>query len=185
MKTSTKFVLNRNDQEYYYVEKSLYGEKYHVYIENKNFLLCNDHNFHAIYGNDEKMSLDKFIGKALLELLSGYLNNEACYIASEKFQKVLEKIMTLKNKKNPDLGSLKKEFLEAMDIYNKLNINAENIEIPYDENYITIMESKSDEKVLDDSKTSHISSITRLNREYSSSLEHKEIVRTKKYDKAA
>ena len=184
MKTSSKFILNRNDKEYYYVEKSEYGDFYHVHLSNKNILMCNDHNFHAIYGNDEKISLEKFISRALLELLPGYSSDEAYYQSSEKFKIVLNKLMNSKNKKNPDLGISKTSLLEALDMYNSLNTGEKDFEIPYEDNYNTIMENKQTREVESIHQTTHISSITRLNREYSNELEHHKI-KTKKYDNVA
>lgn len=184
MKTSSKFILNRNDKEYYYVEKSKYGDFYHVHLSNKNILMCNDHNFHAIYGNDEKISLEKFISMALLELLPGYSSDEVYYQSSEKFKIVLNKLMNSKNKKNPDLGISKTTLLEAIHIYNNLSINREVFEIPYEDNYNTIMESKKKEELESINQSTRISSITRLNREYSNELEHHKI-KTKKYDNVA
>ena len=92
--------------------------------------------------------------------------------------------MVSKNKKNPDLGIGKTLLLEALDIYNNIIIERDFFEIPYEDNYNTIMESKKESEVHLVHQTTHISSITRLNREYSDELEcHK--IKTKKYDNVA
>ena len=59
MKKITKFIINRNDLEYYLVEKVQNGNKifYNVYFDANTKMVFNQDNFHAIFGLDEKIYL--------------------------------------------------------------------------------------------------------------------------------
>ena len=69
-----QFVIDRNDGcEYYYVEKLFDKRKktgnYHLYDNDIKPIIYNDHNFHAIFNTDEKISIFKFCKDASLELI--------------------------------------------------------------------------------------------------------------------
>jgi len=179
MKVMTKFILNRNDQEHYYVEKFDSGNLYHLYLKNKNFLVLNDHNFQAIYGNDQKYSIEDFLSFAILSLVD-YLSDDKYRECYDNFYRIYNKIVSSKVKSVPEMGNLITLFLKTMDIYNELSFDFEKVEVPYDENYETIFNSKNK----DEENREYVSSITSLNQEYSDLYEptyHKEVVRTRDY----
>ena len=61
MKVISKFVLNRNNTEFYYVEKKQKANKmkYFVHLSPKEIIEYNDHNFHNI----RILSVDRFYCK--------------------------------------------------------------------------------------------------------------------------
>lgn len=185
MKVIAKFVVNRNEEEFYYVEKvkDNNGIKYLVYLKNKKILAFNQHNFHGIYGVDEKLSIAKFAYEASLKLISSYNYDGKEKEAYDRLRKVIEKITTDKNVKNPNLGILKNDLLCGIDIYND-NLKALNdfdyIEIPYLENYELIKGIEEKENTYEMEKVTSIKrEVPVLEETY---LEEKELVRNRKYD---
>lgn len=185
MKVIAKFIINRNEEEFYYVEKVKDNNsiKYLIYLKNKKILVFNQHNFHGIYGVDEKLSITNFAYQASLKLISGYNYDGKEREGYDKLRKVIEKVTNDKNIKNPNLGVLKADLLQGIDIYNdnlKTLNNFDYVEIPYIENYELIKEVERKTTNLEMEK---ISSITRkvpvIEKNY---LEEKELVRNRKYD---
>ncbi len=188
MKVISKFIINRNDEEYYYAEKikDNNGIKYLVYLKSKKILAFNQHNFHDIYGVDEKLSISNFAYQASLKLISGYTYNENQKEGYDRLRKVLEKTTQDKNPKNPNLGINKTDLLNGIDIYNNelVSLNSlEYVDIPYIENYNLIMSLKKESEEVAipiAQKTNDI------NREYEPNREiyheEKELVRNRKYD---
>ena len=147
MKVMSKFIIDRNETEYYYVEKikDSDGIKYLVYMKNRKVVVFNQHNFHNIYGMDEQLSVSKFACQASLRLIEGYNYDVVQKEGYNRLQKVLSNILQDRNLKNPSLGLFKNDLLESIDAYNATlsNYDDENsFYIPYIENYELIMKNK-------------------------------------------
>lgn len=138
MKTLSKFILNRNDQVFYYVEKAQKNSNnihYTVYHDTKHKEIYNQHNFHAIYGTDIKISLQKFAFDATSILIHG-INND---IKQEKsYNYLIEIADKLKNfdKLNPKIDS--KPLIEAIEVYNNIIPHNFEDEIDYNDNYLLV-----------------------------------------------
>lgn len=138
MNIISKFIVNRNNLCYIYVEKHLTNNvpTYHVYYDSKSFILTSDI-FHSIYGNDKKIAIEDFlilVETSIVEEKYDYLYHKANKLLNE---------ISGKNRKNPLLLGYTYEFCNLLDVFNDyiFNLTKEgNIlklddEINYEEEY--------------------------------------------------
>lgn len=184
MKTLSKFILNRNDQVFYYVEKAkrnLSDIHYTVYHDTKHKKTYNQHNFHAIYGTDLKISLQKFAFDAANILIHGASYDENQDISYNYLSEMSQKLQNF-DKLNPKIDT--KQFIKAIEVYNRVIPNQIDNEIDYNDDYMLINGlTKSTEK------REYIKTIEHSynNNDYEYNIEtnkhsEKGIERVKKYD---
>lgn len=133
MKPIAKFIINRNDLEYYYVEKVQDNKDifYYVYSDMNTRSLFNQDSFHAIFGLDEKLSVNNYIHRMRYseELSFGFEEYN-------KIDRIVDSInkstISSKNKKNPTINVM--ELMSYMDICNGLIIEKESL-VDYEANY--------------------------------------------------
>lgn len=144
MKTVSKFIINRNELEYYYTEKCiLNGEVfYHVHYNKEEKEKFNQDSFHAIFGTDEKLSIQSFINKIMYTEINDFdldIYDKKC----EVLNSINRKLIKSKNRRNPNLNVL--ELLYGLDICNKtLGLP---LEIDHTDAYNLVVEKKSLESV--------------------------------------
>lgn len=134
MKTLAKFVLERSNQAFYIekIQNNQHAIIYIMYDNAKQKIIYNQHNFHAIFGADVKISIQKFTSTALNVLIHGISNSEKVEKSYNYFVSLSNKLQNL-NKENPKLEE--KLFVEAIDVYNAIKQNKLDLEIDYNENY--------------------------------------------------
>ncbi len=138
MNIESRFIINRNNICYMYVEKYLIDNEtlYNVYYDSKLFTLSSD-SFHSIYANDKKISLFDFLIFVETSVVSNIYERDKYYFLYEKADKLLSEIDG-KDRKNP-LFKHNYEFLDLLDIFNDFiyNSNILNLdnEIDYEEEY--------------------------------------------------
>lgn len=138
MKTLSKFILNRNDQVFYYVEKAKKSSDnihYTVYHDSKHKEIYNQHNFHAIYGTDVKISIRKFAFDAIGILIHGATNDER---QEKSYNYLLDMANRLQyfDKTNPKIEP--KQLIEALEVYNSVIPKTIESEIDYNEDYLLV-----------------------------------------------
>lgn len=141
-KTTQMRIINRNELGYYLVKKTRDNKSYYVYLDRKTILKFNDHNFHATFGDDQKLKIHQFIEKVFSEYT---FQNEyqECY---DKLRYVYEKIIT-SNPKNPDLKGTEPFLFDGLEMYNNLcNYKNESL-ISYKDN-LELLEKTSFENIL-------------------------------------
>lgn len=132
------FILNANDTSYFYVEgkySSIHGPIYNVYYNNNVKPVRYDaKNFIEVHGINDKESIYKFTNSVLPELvaLGGY--DSRAYHVYDTFTEV-NKIVSGQDTKTPKLGKFKKNFIEAVSIYNEIKGLLSKLEVPYAEDY--------------------------------------------------
>lgn len=139
MQTVEKFVLNRNDLQYIYVEKNinLFNDvKYLLYQDGMVREVLNEDSFSITYGNDLKCSIKSFVD--FIEgdvLVYGYTNETSDIINDLKIVKNV--ISTKKNDNifNPSLIGCKATFVNVIDKINDLIISRSNYEIDHQKEY--------------------------------------------------
>lgn len=144
MKTVSKFIISRNDLEYYYTEKCIENNEvfYHVHYSQKDMEKFNQDSFHAIFGTDEKLSIQNFINKIMYTEINEF-DLEVYDRKCEVLDSVNRKLTKSKDRKNPNLNVL--ELLYGIDICNKTS--KEPFEIDHTEAYNLVMGSKIKENV--------------------------------------
>ncbi len=118
MSTISKFIVNRNDLNYIYVEKRLISDNpiYYVYCNAKSYILPPEH-FQNIYATDKKMSIGDFLIQVQTDVigLTGADDFALIYATSNKILKEISG----KNKKNPSLGNFTYSLCNLLDKYNE------------------------------------------------------------------
>ena len=146
MKKITKFIINRNDLEYYLVEKVQNGNKifYNVYFDANTKMVFNQDNFHAIFGLDEKISVQKYIYRMRYNEKLSFNDMEA-----NLKEKILDSInsQTINNKdyRNPKVDV--SELLKGIDFCNRL-ISLDESLIDYEDNYNLVSRKNNESRIL-------------------------------------
>lgn len=147
MKVISKFILNRDDKQFWYVEKAKLSKKsnrtrYFVHSTPKSVIEYSDHNFHSTYCLDEKISVARFTKKAINNLLTELYDNEN-ELGYNLLMDVHRRVSKDSNQLNPNLKKVKPNLLNGISIYNNALNDLDVIEIPYEENYRLVSEDKS------------------------------------------
>ena len=187
MQTVSKFIINRDDNKFLYVEKYRLSKKsdrmkYYVHSSPENVVIYSDHTFHDIHSLDEKMSVNSFAKKAADSLLTE-LHDQKSYMSYNLLFDVYEKTKTDSNVLNPNLKSVKQNLLKGLKIYNEVFLKFDEFSIPYEENYMLLKDDN--EEVYVKEKVKNISSLVspkeiEENRKEIYATPVKELVRTKK-----
>lgn len=186
MKTVSKFIINRDDNKFFYVEKYKLSKKsdrtkYLVHSSPKNVIEYSDHTFHSVHSLDEKVSISAFSKNAADNLITD-LYNEKSQIAYDLLMEVYKKTSNDSNRLNPNLKGIKNNLLSGLKIYNESLKEFDRIYIPYEENYEILEVSNAKTNVRE--KVKNISSLISKNEDldieeiYNTPV--KELVRTKK-----
>ena len=162
MKTVAKFILNRDDKEFWYVEKAKLSKKsdrmrYFVHQTPKHVIEYSDHTFHDIHSIDEKVSINDFTNKAINNLLSE-LYDEKNKLGYDFLMDVHNKINSDSNRINPNLKGVKSSLLNGISIYNETLLDLDKIEVPYEENY-RLIKDEEEKKLYVREKVRSISSL--------------------------
>ena len=187
MQTVSKFIINRDDNKFLYVEKCKLSKKsdrmkYFVHSSPENVTIYSDHIFHSVHSLDEKLSVKTFSKKAVDRLITELYDENS----KKSYDLLSEVYKTTSNDKsviNPNIKKVKKSLLKGMTIYNELFQNFERTLVPYEENYELL---KSEEKSFYvKQKVKSISSLVsekdiKENKEEIYSIPVKELVRIKK-----
>lgn len=186
MKTVSKFIINRDDNKFYYVEKYKLSKKsnrmkYLVHSSPKNIIEYSDHTFHSVHSLDEKLSINAFTKKAADNLITD-LYEENNQVAYNLLMNVYEKTSNDSNRINPNMKGIKNNLLVGLKIYNEAINEFDKIVIPYEENYE--LTSESVQRVYTREKVKNISSLISNSEEVDIEVIYntpvKELVRTKK-----
>ena len=161
MKTVSKFIINRDDSKFFYVEKYKLSKKsdrmkYLVHSSPKNIIEYSDHTFHSVHSLDEKISINAFSKKAADNLITN-LYDENNQIAYDLLLDVYNKTSNDSNKINPNIKKIKNNLLVGLKIYNESLNEFDKIVIPYEDNYK--LTSESVQKVYTREKVKNISSL--------------------------
>lgn len=186
MKTVSKFIINRDDTEFLYVEKYRINKKsndmrYLVYSSEHDVISYSDHIFHSVHSIDEKMSIERFTRKAVNNLMTELydVNSKTGY---NLLASVYNKVYHDKDKHNPNIKSVKGSLLKGLKIYNEFLIDNEELYIPYEENYVLLDNSEAIENTRHKVKgISNLSSL--IDEKYRDNIDNipvKELVRIKK-----
>ncbi len=139
MQTVEKFVINRNDLQYIYVEKNinLFNDvKYLLYQDGMVREVLNEDSFSITYGNDLKCSIKSFVD--FIEgdvLVYGYTNETSDIIKDLKIVKNVISNKRNDNIFNPSLIGCKATFVKVIDKINDLIISRSNYEIDHQQEY--------------------------------------------------
>ena len=178
------FILNANDESYFYVEgkySSIHGPIYCVYYNNDVKPVRYDaKNFVEVHGINDKESIYKFTNSVLPELvaLGGY--DPRAYHVYDTFCEI-NKLVAGQDSKTPKLGKSKKSFIDAISTYNEIKGLLPTFEVPYTEDYDLLYGPKKEVKKVTKIVTipSARKQIKELNNVYEDS---KSIQRKIKYD---
>lgn len=120
MQVVEKFVINKNDLKYIYVE-TLMGSfatvQYRIYHNLNTCEIKSVDDFNVTYGVDEEITLFEAVKN---------IDNDIIEILDDKTNLLLDNVKILKeklknsNKWNPSLWGYKETFLSSLDIYNEL-----------------------------------------------------------------
>lgn len=156
MKTVSKFIINRDDTKFLYVEKCKLSKKdnrmkYFVHSSPEDVTVYSDHTFHSVHQLDEKMSILNFTRKASDSLITELYDdkNRYCYNA---LTDVYNKTINDKDIHNPNLRGTKNSLLQGLKLYNEIMLSLEEF-ISY-EDYLIL-----DEKFYVRQKVKSISSL--------------------------
>lgn len=139
MQTVEKFVINRNDLQYIYVEKNinLFNDvKYLLYQDGMVREVLSEDSFSITYGNDLKYSIKSFVD--FIEgdvLVYGYINETSDIIKDLKIVKNVISNKRNDNIFNPSLIGCKATFVKVIDKINDLIISRSNYEIDHQQEY--------------------------------------------------
>ena len=139
MQTVEKFVINRNDLQYIYVEKNinLFNDvKYLLYQDGMVREVLNEDSFSITYGNDLKCSIKSFVD--FIEgdvLVYGYTNETSDIIKDLKIVKNVISNKRNDNIFNPSLIGCKATCVKVIDKINDLIISRSNYEIDHQQEY--------------------------------------------------
>lgn len=145
MKVISKFIINRNNLMYIYVEKVLINNEpiYYVYSEDGKEILPSYH-FQSIFGNDKKISIYDFLILMQTTITGNSIDIEENDVLYKKINKLLKEIKNM-DRKNPLLGNYSYNVCKLLDIYNNLicvfletndkNFSLSDCEIDYEEEY--------------------------------------------------
>ncbi len=122
MQVVEKFVLNRKDLKYIYVERTegnFNHVQYNVYHNIKNCQKLSDDDFYLTYGNDEIISLIEYVKAVQDDII--FENAEPNIIKKllVELKKVETRIKMFK-KSNPSLWGYKATLLSCIDLFNKV-----------------------------------------------------------------
>ena len=187
MQTVSKFIINRDDNKFLYVEKYKLSKKsdrmkYFVHSSPENVTIYSDHTFHSVHSLDEKLSVKTFSKKAVDRLITE-LYDETSKKSYDLLSEVYNKTSSDPNILNPNIKKVKKSLLKGMKIYNELFQDFEHTTVPYEENYELLKSEESNSYVKQ--KVKNISSLVSKkeieeNPEEIYSIPVKELVRIKK-----
>lgn len=182
MKVISKFILNRNNTQFFYVEKKEKARriKYFVHLSPENILEYNDHNFHNIHSIDEKISINMFAKHASDNLLSEIYDSNSEY-GYNLLRDVYERTNSDSDRLNPNIKRVKKSLLHGIKIYNDVIQDIEVLDIPYQENFDLVNDTR--DRVNKKQKVQAISSLIskdNKNKEALYNVSVKELVRIKK-----
>lgn len=186
MKTVSKFIINRDDTEFLYVEKYKVSKrsndmKYVIYLSKNEVYTYSDHVFHSVHSIDEKMSIERFTKNAANNLVTD-LSDKKKELGYNLLTSVYNKVSNDKDNHNPNIKSVKDNLLRGLKIYNESLLENEEISIPYEENYILVENGASleNERI----RVKNISNLTSLiDERYIDNINNipvKELVRIKK-----
>ena len=186
MKIVSKFIINREDTEFLYVEKFRTHKKsddmkYVVYSSHHNIHSYSDHIFHSVHSLDEKMSIENFAKKAADGLVTE-LYDKKKQAGYHMLTEIYDKVSNDKDKHNPNLKGVKDNLLKGLKIYNEFLLEQDNISIPYEDNYLLLENDKTlaNERL----KVKNISNLAHyVDSKYRNNIDNipvKELVRIKK-----
>ena len=186
MKTVSKFIINKDDNEFLYVEKCRINKKrndmkYLVYSSRQEVYTYSDHIFHSVHSIDEKISIEKFTRNAVNELTTELYDTRKL-AGYNHLLSVYNKVSTDKDKHNPNVKGVKDNLLQGLKIYNEFLLEHEDFYIPYEENYILLESDKTMKN--EKHKVKGISNLTSyVDEKYRDNMDNipvKELVRIKK-----
>lgn len=116
MNTISKFIINRNNLNFIYVEKRLNNNNaiYYIYCDEKSFILPPEH-FQSIYATDKKISIKKFLLQVQTDLIGQTDSSlESLYNTCNNILKDINS----KDIKNPSLSNNLYSLCNLLDKYN-------------------------------------------------------------------
>jgi len=119
----SKFIINRNNLEFLYTEKveSFDGIQFIVYESTYPVVYYPD-SFYQTFGSDPKLSIARAIDQVEINLLSEINSSkEAVYIYTN-LKNVKQKLIN-KKYNNPNLGKERQNLINAIALYNKMELN--------------------------------------------------------------
>lgn len=145
MKAVSKFIINRDDNKFLYVEKYKLSKKdnrmkYLVHSSPRSVTTYSDHTFHSVHSIDEKMSINTFVRKAADNLLTE-LYDEKNIASYNLLSNVYSKTKNDSNVHNPNLRGIKQDLLLGINIYNEVIGELENFKMSYEEEYSLLEEN--------------------------------------------
>ena len=147
MKILNKFIINRNNQEYFYTEKIFgYDDIQYIVCTSKGELAYTPASFYETFGTDEKMPIIKFINIAEQNIITSDTPDERAPFIIDSLDKTKERIAD-KSLTNPSLWGYKSTFVTAIRLYNELIAEKEkDIEQDYEEEYERLINLLNKEK---------------------------------------
>lgn len=135
------FILNRNDEQYFFVEGNysyFEGPHYNLYYtKDEKPIFFKAENFVEIFALDEKHKIKDFTKQALLNLSILLGSSEKLDKTYKQLYDVHMYVNNLTNDKSPTLNSNNKlNLIEAIEYYNEIKSKfSAGTEISYEENY--------------------------------------------------
>lgn len=122
MQVVEKFVINRKDLKYIYVERTegnFNHNQYNVYHNMKNCQKLSDNDFYLTFGDDEVLTLMEYIKGVQDDILFENVNKNIISKLLIELKKVEMRIKPF-NKNNPSLWGYKATFLSCIELFNKV-----------------------------------------------------------------
>ena len=146
MQVVEKFIINRDNMQYMYVEALLgnFGNKqFHVFHNTKNYEIKSPEDFSVTYGNNEYLPLYAAINNMDNDVVEVYDRNALILLNNLKLLK--EKFKN-SNKWNPSLWGYRETLLSSIDSYNNILDKREKIEeYDYEREYDRLTENDIDD----------------------------------------